>query len=52
MGSGYIGFERLYVFTLCSAFFVMRTKENIRSSGATRILWTRRLVCNPIRRSS
>ncbi len=26
---GYIDFERLYVFTLCSAFFVVRTKENI-----------------------
>jgi hypothetical protein len=26
---GYIDFERLYVFTLCSAFFVVRTKENV-----------------------
>jgi hypothetical protein len=26
MGRGYIDFERLYVFTLCSAFFVVRTK--------------------------
>ena len=26
---GYIDFERLFVFTLCSAFFVVRTKENI-----------------------
>jgi hypothetical protein len=29
MDRGYIDFERLYVFTLCSAFFVVRTKENI-----------------------
>jgi len=28
-GSGYIDFARLFVFTLCSAFFVVRTKENI-----------------------
>jgi IS4 transposase len=26
---GYIDFERLYVFSLCSAFFVVRTKKNI-----------------------
>jgi hypothetical protein len=26
---GYIDFERLYVFTLSSAFFVVRTKENV-----------------------
>jgi hypothetical protein len=29
MDRGYIDFERLYVFTLCTAFFVVRTKENI-----------------------
>ena len=29
MDRGYIDFERLYVFTLCSAFFVLRTKENV-----------------------
>jgi hypothetical protein len=29
MDRGYIDFERLYVFTLCSAFFVVRTKENV-----------------------
>ncbi|HSB44183.1 MAG TPA: IS4 family transposase [Nitrospira sp.] len=29
MDRGYIDFERLYVFTLCSAFFVVRTKEKI-----------------------
>jgi len=26
---GYIDFERLFLFTLCSAFFVVRTKENV-----------------------
>jgi hypothetical protein len=26
---GYIDFERLHVFTLCSAFFVTRTKTNV-----------------------
>ncbi len=26
---GYIDFERLFVFTLCSAFFVVRTKQNV-----------------------
>ena len=29
MDRGYIDFERLYVFTLCSAFFVVRTKANL-----------------------
>jgi hypothetical protein len=29
MDRGYIDSERLYVFTLCAAFFVVRTKENI-----------------------
>ena len=29
MDPGYIDFERLFVFTLCSAFFVVRTKENV-----------------------
>jgi hypothetical protein len=29
MDRGYIDFERLYVFTLCAAFFVVRTKENL-----------------------
>jgi hypothetical protein len=28
MDRGYIDFDRLYFFTLCSAFFVLRTKEN------------------------
>ena len=29
MDRGYIDFERLFVFTLSSAFFVVRTKENV-----------------------
>src|SRR6266403_2163956 len=29
MDRGYIDFERLFVFTLCSACFVVRTKENV-----------------------
>ena len=29
MDRGYIDFERLYVFTLSAAFFVVRTKENV-----------------------
>src|SRR6195256_5000283 len=29
MDRGYIDFERLFVFVLCSAFFVVRTKENV-----------------------
>jgi len=29
MDRGYLDFDRLYFFTLCSAFFVLRTKENV-----------------------
>ncbi len=29
MDRGYVDFQRLYVFTLCSAFFVTRTKKNV-----------------------
>jgi hypothetical protein len=29
MDRGYIDFERLFVFTLSAAFFVVRTKENV-----------------------
>jgi Domain of unknown function (DUF4372)/Transposase DDE domain len=29
MDRGYVDFERLFVFTLCSAFFVVRTKDNV-----------------------
>jgi hypothetical protein len=30
MDRGYVDFERLFVFTLCSAFFVVRSKSNIK----------------------
>jgi len=43
MDRGYIDFERLYVFTLCSAFFVVRTKENI---------WLQRRYSRPADRSA
>jgi hypothetical protein len=33
MDRGYIDFERLHAFTLSSAFFVVRTKENIPAAG-------------------
>ena len=29
MDRGYLDFARLFVFTLCSAFFIIRTKENV-----------------------
>lgn len=29
MDRGYVDFERLFLFTLCSAFFVVRTKRNV-----------------------
>jgi hypothetical protein len=29
MDRGYVDFERLFVFTLCSSFFVVRTKRNV-----------------------
>ena len=29
MDRGYVDFERLYLFTLCSPFFVVRSKEII-----------------------
>ena len=29
MDRGYVDFQRLFVFTLCSSFFVTRTKENV-----------------------
>ena len=29
MDRGYVDFRRLFVFTLCSAFFVLRTKKNV-----------------------
>jgi hypothetical protein len=39
MDRGYIDFERLFVFTLCSAFFVVRTKENVLLLGLEKSLY-------------
>jgi Transposase DDE domain len=52
MDRGYIDFERLFVFTLCSAFFVVRTKENVLLQRRYLIQWTRRRACDPITPSS
>jgi len=46
---GYIDFERLFVLTLCSSFFVTRTKENVLLQRATRTPSTRALACGRIR---
>ena len=32
MDRAYVHFERLFVFTLCSSFFVVRTKHNVIST--------------------
>jgi transposase len=40
MDRGYVDFQRLFVLTLSSAFFVVRTKSNCCCSGATPIRWT------------
>jgi len=45
MDRGYIDFQRLFVFTLCSAFFVVRTKENVLLSTVILTGWTRPLAC-------
>ena len=47
MDRGYIDFKRLYVFTLSSAFFVVRTKHNVVLQRATPIRSTSRLVFDP-----
>ena len=52
MDRGYVDFERLFVFTLSAAFFVVRTKSNVYSSAATHIQWTRPPEFDPITRSS
>jgi hypothetical protein len=52
MDRGYIDFERLYVFTLCSPFSWCGPKRTFCSSGGTRIPWTRLPACAPIRLSS
>ena len=35
MDRAYVDFERLFVFTLCSSFFVVRTKKNILLQPST-----------------
>ena len=53
MDRGYIDFERLYRFTLASAFFVVRTKTNCTaSSGAIRARSTRPPACARTTRST
>jgi hypothetical protein len=52
MDRGYIDFERLYVFTLCSPFSWCGPKRTFCSSGGTRIPWTRLPACALIRPSS
>ncbi|OFV96005.1 MAG: transposase, partial [Acidobacteria bacterium RIFCSPLOWO2_12_FULL_54_10] len=43
MDRGYIDFQRLFLFTLCSAFFVVRTQEN---------LWLQRRYSRPVDKTS
>jgi len=45
---GYIDFERLFMFTLCSAFFVYVPKRMSCCSGATPFRWSRPQACDPI----
>ena len=52
MDRGYVDFQRLYVFTLSAAFFVVRTKATSFSSVAIRTRWTRAPAFDPITRSS
>jgi hypothetical protein len=53
MDRGYIDFQRLFVFTLSSAFFVVRTKSNVFcSNGATHTPSIREPTFAPIRPSS
>ena len=51
MDRAYVDFERLFVFTLCSSFFVVRTKKNILLHGVTRIPSTSPRGCARIRPS-
>ena len=49
MDRGYVDFRRLFVFTLCSAFFVVRTKKNVllqRRYSHPR--WIGARACDPI----
>src|ERR1700730_5613864 len=52
MDRGYIDFERLFRFTLCSAFFVVRSKENILLQRRYSHPVDRSSVCALIRPSS
>ena len=52
MDRAYVDFERLFVFTLCSSFFVVRTRRTSCSNGATRIPSTGPRACARIRPSS
>ena len=49
MDRGYIDFQRLFVFTLSSAFFVVRPGRMCFCNDVTRILWTRARACARIR---
>src|SRR3990167_210512 len=40
MDRGYIDFERLFLFPLCAAFFVVRTKENVLDRKSTRLKYS------------
>jgi len=51
MDRGYLDFERLYVFVLSAAFFVVRTNPTFCSSAVTHIQWTGPLAFDPITRS-
>ena len=52
MDRAYVDFERLFAFTLCSSFFVVRTKKNILLQRATLIGSTSPRACARIRPSS
>jgi hypothetical protein len=45
---GYVDFERLFVFTLCSAFSWYAPKRTSCCSGAILIRWPKRPACDPI----
>jgi len=46
---GYIDFERLFVFTLCSRFFVVtHQREHLAAAAPTLTRWTKRQVCDRI----
>ena len=51
MDRAYVDFERLFVFTLCSSFFVVEPRRTSCSNGATRIPSTNPRACARIRPS-